>query len=330
MQRKFIFVLIILPVLLSCHNKRTTLNENPNATSTDFIDAFPAVSLPYEITDRVLTHEQNDSFFVNFKTFTNFFPDSIITRHFGKFTKPRFYLLGKAQALKNEYYLVFNAIAPEKRISFISCYTRDKKFSAARILFSEQDQGYHTLATLDSKYTIIITHQHVNSSGESIYRKEDYIYNDAAADKYNNASKFMLILTETNDPTRRDLAVINPLDTLPKKHRFSGDYVQDKRNFISVRDMGKDPSRFMFFIHFEKENGGCKGELKGSAKFSGSTIAQYHSHNDPCGVQFTFKENQVYMKEISPCGSHRDITCLFEGVYARRKDLKKTNFKKSK
>jgi hypothetical protein len=310
MFRNLLLALIVLPFFFSCKSKKISLNENPNPGISDFIDAFPTVSLPYEM------------FFVNNKTFTKFFPDSVLTRHFGKTSKPKIYLLGKSQAGKNEYYLFFNAINSEKRIAFLSCFTKEKKFSAARVLFAQQDEGYHAIAALDAKYTVIITHQHKNSAGELLYKKDDYIYNDAG--------KFMFILTESNDPTQKNQAVIDPIDTLPHKRALSGDYLQDKRNFISIRDL-KDASRFIFFIHFEKDNGDCKGELKGTAKFSNAYTAQYHSgNNDPCGIQFSFKDNAVFIKETSACGSHRDIKCLFEGSYKKKKELKKKLSKKSK
>jgi hypothetical protein len=322
MCRKFLLALIIAPAFFSCQSKKVSLNENTKANSNDFIEAFPGVSLPYEITNVILQNEQNDSFFVNYRTFTHFVPDSILTRHFGKTARPKIYLLGKSRSGKNEYYLFFNAINSEKEITFVSCFTKEQKFSAARVLFVAQDQGYHAMAILDPKFTITVTHQHKNTSGELLYKKDVYIYNDAG--------KFILILTESNEPNEGKLTVINPIDTLPHKHLFSGDYIQDKRNLVSVRDQGKDASRFMFFIHFEKDNGDCKGELKGSAKFISPTIAQYHSYNDPCGLQFSFKGNEVYIKEIAACGSHRDIKCFFEGLYQRKKELRKKTFKRSR
>jgi hypothetical protein len=307
--------------LFSCKSKKVSLNENPSPSASDFIDAFPPVALPFEITDGHLDKEQNDSFFVNYKTFTKFFPDTVLIRHFGKSAKPRIYLLGKNEAGKNEYYLFFNAISPEKRVAFVSCFTKNKKFSTSKVLFAQQDEGYHAMATLDAKYTLMVTHQHKNQTGELVYKKDDYIYNDTG--------KFMFILTESNDPNQKNETVINPIDTLPHKHLLSGDYDQDKRNFVSIRDLGKDASRFMFFIHFEKDNGDCNGELKGQAKFINSYIAQYHSNNDPCGIQFLFKGNEVYIKEISACGSHRDIKCFFEGSYKKKREVKKKYAKKS-
>lgn len=308
--------------MFSCKSKKLSLNENPKAGINDFFDAFPAVALPFEINNDLLETDQNDSFYVNYKTFTRFFPDSVLVRHFGKIAKPKIYLLGKTQAGKNEYYLFFNAINPEKKIAFVSCFTKEKKFSAAKVLYSGQDPGFHADASLDTKYTITVNHQHKSQTGELIHKKDVYIYNDVG--------KFMLILTESNEPKQKSISVINPIDTLPRKRAFSGDYMQDKNNLVSIRDYPRESSRFTFFIHFEKDNGDCTGELKGTAKFVNPAIAQYHSNSDPCGIQFSFDGNLVYIKEISACGSHRDIKCFFEGSYRKKKDAKKKLLKKLK
>jgi hypothetical protein len=52
--------------------------------------------------------------------------------------------------------------------------------------------------------------------------------------------------------------VINPIDTLQKKNKFSADYVKDKMNIVSIRDDSK-AGRINFFIHFDRNNGDCTG-----------------------------------------------------------------------
>ncbi|HEV9036965.1 MAG TPA: hypothetical protein VGQ51_10100, partial [Puia sp.] len=76
---------------------------------------------------------------------------------------------------------------------------------------------------------------------------------------------------------------------------------------------------FLFFVHFEKDDGTCKGELKGEAKFVSPGVARYRSYSDPCAIEFTFIPEGVSLKEIGGCGVHRDIRCYFEGYFERRK-----------
>ncbi|RYY15398.1 MAG: hypothetical protein EOO04_28690 [Chitinophagaceae bacterium] len=136
----------------------------------------------------------------------------------------------------------------------------------------------------------------------------------------------MLIFTEPNEDIIEN--VINPIDTLPRKNKVSGDYVINKTNFISIRD-GKDPSHISFFVHFEKDNSTCNGELKGAARFISPTTAQFKESGNPCTIQFDFKGNIVTMKEMEGCGSYRDIKCFFDGKYPREKESRQKDTKKS-
>jgi hypothetical protein len=320
MCKKYLLAAIISFALISCKNKKVPLNENTAADINDFLEAFPVVTVPYQITDEVLWQEQKDSLFVNYNTFIHFIPDSVITKHFPKSVKPKIYLQAEVRNGKNEFYLFFNAITSAKKITYLACLTKEKKFASAKVLFAiSDDDNISNLAAIDNKFNIAITRRHKNAEGEMLFKKDTYFFNDAGT--------FTLILTESNETNANSLAIINPIDTLSHKHKFAGDYVENKRNFISVRD-GKDATRFLFFVHFEKDNGECKGELKGTAKFISPNIAQYHSNSNPCVVQFSFNNNAVYMKEISACGNYRDIKCFFDGSYKKKKEEKKKPAKK--
>ncbi|MBP0569175.1 hypothetical protein J8H89_08415, partial [Campylobacter jejuni] len=89
---------------------------------------------------------------------------------------------------------------------------------------------------------------------------------------------FMVVINDSNEDPKKT-AVINPIDTLPRKNRFSGDYVQDKKNFVSVRD-GKNQHTYLFFIHFEKDGGSCTGELKGQLNMKTPGTAQFSANGD--------------------------------------------------
>ncbi|MBA4166812.1 MAG: hypothetical protein H0X41_04615, partial [Chitinophagaceae bacterium] len=134
---------------------------------------------------------------------------------------------------------------------------------------------------------------------------------------YNSASNdFTLIVTEPGQEVSEDIQ--NPIDTFPRKSKFAGDYLTDKKNFISFRDSRK-PSEVLFFTHFEKDKGGCKGELKGTARFVSPKMAQYKENGNPCTLEFTFSTSSVAMKEVEGCGSYRDIKCFFDGTYPKKK-----------
>ncbi len=139
---------------------------------------------------------------------------------------------------------------------------------------------------------------------------------------YNGSNGFMQVVNETNEDAKRNNTIINPIDTLPRKNKFSGNYVQDNKNFISIRD-GKNANTYFFFIHFEKNNGTCIGELKGELQMKTANKAIYSDNGDPCVVDFTFNGNQVDVKEQGSCGNHRDIKCFFDDSFTRKKEAVK-------
>jgi len=103
--------------------------------------------------------------------------------------------------------------------------------------------------------------------------------------------------------------------------------VKDKVNLVSIRD-NKNADRITFFVHFEKRNN-CTGELKGEARFTTANTAVYRSPGDPCLLEFRFSSSSVVMKEMEGCGSHRGVDCLFEGVYPKKRETRKTTKKKA-
>ena len=150
--------------------------------------------------------------------------------------------------------------------------------------------------------------------------KDVFVYNAAAR-------QFTLIQTDVLD--ERSAELINPIDTLPGTHRFAGDYyLKEKRNIVSIRD-ARSPTQAMAFVHLDKNNGECVGELKGEILFTSTSTAVYRQGGDPCVLQFTFSGNTVTLKEEQGCGNHRGLNCPLEGVYTRKKEVKpKTPVKK--
>jgi hypothetical protein len=308
---------VVICLIASCKHKKVSLTDEDSVVDVnDFVSFFPDVQLPYQITDSVFEKEGSDSALISYTVFEKFVPDTVLSKYLRKKDDPDIFALGKKQSGKNEKYLFVRAVTDGKEMIMAICMDNNNKFLAAKPLFTyNEDDNVSDAATLDSRYTLTLLHQRKVPGSDMLYKKEAYVFN-------NDAKKFMLILTESNEPATKAPAVINPIDTLPRKKKFSGEYLQDKTNFVSVRD-GKDASHILFFVHFEKNNGECNGELKGEAKLISPTIARYSSGGDPCTVDFSFTPTSVSIKEISGCGNHRDIKCFFEGVFAKQKPPKK-------
>ena len=310
-MNKILLLILFAVLLFSCNSKPASLSgEDVKVDVHDFIDYFQPLKLPYQVTDTILRRKEQEASLISYKVFTQLVPDSVITKYFGKELHPKLYAIGKVTVPKSESYLFIKAATASRRALYIVCFNKENKYAAARpVLYSDNEPGVSGIAAMDPKYTLTLTHQRKASDGQLFFKRDAYVFNED--------NGFMLIMTESNETKTKVPPIYNPIDTFSHKHKFTGDYMQDKRNIISVRD-GKDPSRILFFVHFEKEDGACKGELKGEAKFISPATARFRSNGDPCTVDLTFNPSGVAIKELEGCGNHRDIKCSFEGYFDRR------------
>jgi hypothetical protein len=308
-------ILLLLPVLLAaCGEKKTTLSDDEEIEIESFIEFFDEVKLPFQITDTMLNRKVTDSSVIGNKIFARFVPDSVLLAQFGTKQKPKIYPLGKASVKKNETYLFVKVATAAKKAGYVIAFDKDNKFVAAMpMLVVDKSAASSQTSTMDTKYSITSITQRRMPDGVSAESKNVYILN-------NDAATFTLILTDGGQGGVVE-DIINPIDTFPKKNKLSGDYIKDKRNFVSIRD-GRNENEILFFVHFEKQDGECVGELKGTATLKGAKTAVHRATGNPCVLQFTFGTSSVSMKELEACGSYRDITCFFDGSYSRKKEPK--------
>ena len=97
-------------------------------------------------------------------------------------------------------------------------------------------------------------------------------------------------------------------------------------NIVSIRDDIK-AGKMNFFIHVDRNNGDCSGELKGVANFTSANTAVYKQPGDACSLQFNFSSSSVTLKEVEACGAHRGVKCSFDGNYPRKKEAKQKTTK---
>ena len=311
-MKKFLLLIAMPALVFSCKSKKVSLAVNDQQVNiSEFLEAFPALNLPFAVTDTILRRKEPENAVIDDALFERFVPDSILTHLFGKEMRVHLYAVGKISVSGGETYVFVKGTAKERRALYVLCFDKKNNFAAGRpVLYSDNETGTMGRADMDNKYTLTLLHQRKGSDGQVYFHRDAYVFAEGTG--------FSLILTESNETKPKPPAIYNPIDTLSHKHRYSGDYAQDKRNLVCIRD-GRDPSRFLFFVHFEKDEGTCKGELKGEAKFVSPGIARFRSYSDPCAIEFTFIPEGVSLKEIGGCGVHRDIRCYFEGYFEKRK-----------
>lgn len=310
---KMMLLLLSIAVLAGCkQKKKPSLSGEDPVEVADFIDFFQPLTLSYHVGDTILDKKDKDSLLISYKVFTQFVPDSVTGKIFGKGVKPKIYAVGKAQVPKAETYLFIKGITAGKKVLFVIAFDKKEQFIAALpVLVPDQRKATTQSVTIDKKYTITKAVQRKNTDASISEGKDVYVLNT-------DAKSFMLILTEALEDKVTEL--INPIDTLSRKHRYAADYGSGKMNLVSVRD-GRKSDRITFFVHFEKNNGDCTGELKGEAVWISSNKAEYRQGGDPCILQFTFSSNAVSLKEEG-CGSRRGLNCSFDGSFPRKKYIK--------
>ena len=246
---------------------------------SEFISFFHDADLPFTISDTTLNAKKTDSEPITAAVFNSFVPDSVLRKDFGKST-PKIYPLGKAKEKGREIYLFIKAVQGPKRAGYVICFDKNNNFLKAMLLVKSGAENNYTSAygSLDKKFQITTYRETKVKSDITDFKRNIYIYNSASND-------FTLIVTEPGQENTAD--VQNPIDTFTQKNKYTGDYRTDKKNFISFRDTHK-PSEILFFTHFEKEKGQCKGELKGTARFVSAKLAQYKENGNPCTLDFTF------------------------------------------
>jgi len=308
MQRLTICTLLLF-LMLSCGKKTKDINTDEAIESTDFIEAFSLRELPVIFQQKDLKKIESDSFFIKNNVVSKFLPDSIFKAEFPSTKNVRFHRKGRYKAEESgETYLFLSAEKKDKKNIYIICFDASNTFKAAMPLIEKNNNpSITTEGGIDKRLTVIKTKNIQSKDGKAYYNKSAYVYNTEGL--------FTLILTESNEPVE-EKTVYNPIDTLPRKDPLSGNYKQDKKNFVSVRDGGK-PGKLLFFINIEKPGNGCDGSLRGDMTQVKPRVYQYNKADDHCLLEFNFNGKTLQVRELEACGNHRGVRCSFDGRFKK-------------
>ena len=307
----------LLLLLAACGKKKkaVSLSGDEPVTAADFIQSFQPLTLPYTCADSTLrkTKKENDSLRISQKVFAAVVPDTVLARSYGKGTKFKIYAMGRITGSAGETYLLIKTVSGEKKAVYLLGFDKNNQFAAAMpALRPDLDAATNQSFTMDKRMNISKTVLRKNKNGTTSEGKDVYAFNA-------EGKNFILVMTDALEDKPTEL--INPIDTLPRTHKWSADYSNGKMNLVSIRD-GRRSNELRFFIHFEK-GGDCMGELKGDADILSSTTAEYRQDGDPCKLKFTFYASSVTLTEIEGCGSYRPLNCTFNGSFAKKKEPRK-------
>jgi len=305
--------MLLLLFAVACTNKKKESTVEASKFSYQALsDSFKTITPPYGLSDTGLLNNVDTGTIRN-EDFLAFIPDSLKQKLVGTTKNVKYVPLVKIKAPKAETYYLVKVSSGSKKGALLVVY--DKKDSIAAtlpFLIPDADPLTSQVSSIDKSYSI--------SRNVMRKSKDDVITEGKDVYAYNEATKgFTLVMTDLLDESNIEL--INPIDTFPKQHKYAGDYVKDKKNLVSIRST-KNPSEFLFFIHYEKEEEGCNGELKGTALMTSTTSAVFRQGGTPCVLEFHFTASSVTLKEVEGCGSFRDIKCIFDGSFPKKKEPK--------
>ena len=93
MLRYLACLFVAIYLFTGCGNKKKpSLSGNDEVGIRDFIESFELIKPPYEVNDTALNKKEHDSLLIANKIFSQFVPDSVLVKVFGKNAKPKIYL----------------------------------------------------------------------------------------------------------------------------------------------------------------------------------------------------------------------------------------------
>ncbi len=300
---------LLLIMIVSCKSKKPSLKGTDTVTVADFIDAFPLLTPPYTVADTNIT-KVADSTEIGYEILTQFIPDSMVNKIQRNEKDLVIYPVGKIQKTKELYLLATFTHRKKTKLGVFVLDKKNKCLAAKELLENQNEDDYSHFISINREPTFLISKEKMNADKQLMFSRVGW--------SYNSAGNFMVVINDGNEDPKKT-SVINPIDTFPRKNKFSGNYEHDKKNYISLRD-GKNPNTYLFFIHFEKNDGACTGELKGEMKFKNATTAVYTESGDPCAVDFTFSDNEITIKEKGSCGNRRGMQCFFDDTFTKKRE----------
>lgn len=322
MIRNGLLLLILAMAACSNEKKNTTPEEEDPAVFNyeAFSGRFPVASLPYQLTDTGLLNNKDTARIRN-EIFESYISDSIKTKLFGKVSKVTYVPLARLKQSNKEQYFVIKAVSGTKKSALLAVFDKNANFlNAFPFLVPDTDPKTSQVSTIDRFYSITRAVSRRMPDDAIVEGKDVYAFD-------NTTKSFALVMTDILDEGSQE--VINPIDTFSKTIPFAGDYIKDKRNMVSIRD-GRNEKEISFFVHFERMNGECNGELKGTALMTSSKTAVYNQGGDPCVLEFHFTSNSVRLKEVAGCGQYRGVRCVIEGSFPKKREPKSVSLKSKK
>lgn len=317
MHKTTLAILSLLFLVTACKDKKGGLSGDEPITAKELLAVYPVIKLPYTVADTSV-NRLKDTTTLPYKALSQFVPDSVLEKLEGGSkakAKTRIHPLGRIEKENGNYLLTTFTYNKHTSLAAFFLDQKNNYKASLELLPAKRNSDYTYTVGINREPTFTLNREKLTSADQLFYTRTGYAYIESSGD-------FLTVINETNEEQKKVNEIYNPVDTLGRRNKFSGDYVEDKKNFISVRD-GRNAQEYLFFIHFEKNNGTCTGELKGEFTVNANGKAVYKQNGDPCVIDFAFTNTRITVKEQGSCGNHRGIRCLFNDSYDKKREKKK-------
>jgi len=307
------FVLCLFFLFSACKQSPPKSISDEGLAAGEFLDIAATQHLPVTFTQKDLLNYKKDSTQVHVASFKTYLPDSVFTSIIGDKAMVKLRVLGKVHLNDQSTYLFIHVLTGNKKQIVVIYFDPQSKYLGHLVLLDSKKNksGINYSSKVDAKFNISLIKEENIAGGE--LRTEEQIF-------YFDASGLPIMAVTNSSDDLSNVILGNPIDSLPRKHKYSGDYSTDKKNLVSIRD-GRTDKSIYFFIHFSKRQGNCVGELKGEADWANKNLAVFRDTKSPCVLELRFDNRQVTIREINGCGSYRDIKCTYEGKYPKVKKM---------
>ena len=175
------------------------------------------------------------------EVFKQFYPDSAFSNIMGKTKIYTIHPIGLIDKEKEKFLLLLiKENKSKKRLVVLVTNEKNQFLASKELLNNFEGTEYHRFLSINKEPTFLISREKMGKANDMLFTRAGWVYNDAGF--------FMVVINDSNeDPSKT--AVINPLDTLPKLNKYSGDYIKEK--IIMFRyAMGKIriPINFLFCL----------------------------------------------------------------------------------
>lgn len=317
MSRVYLCITILLLFIAAgCGSKKNDAVDVENAE--EFIAAFEPFDLPVRYFDTGL-HSIHAVKSMDTSLLLQFIPDSVISTIVGKAGKKyTIEPIGRIEN-KNGKFLIVKTVVPKKESLDVFLVDGAYKFlSHLKLLTSLGNKPYVNNVYVSEEPTFIISREKTGADDELQYTRTAYSF-DATT------GTFVEVMHDSNEDSEGDEALLNPIDTFPANNTYSGDYIKNKKNYVSIRD-GKNSNNYLFYVRMEKNAGKCSGEIKGELEIVAENKGVYKENAGPCSLNFTFTSKNISLIENN-CGNHRGIDCLYNDTFRKNKPNSKSQTK---